>query len=45
MLDAKVAELKKRIPWIAAASLAGGAIPVPGLSLYVDIPLLVREAR
>ena len=45
MLDAKVAELEKRIPWIAAASFAGGAIPVPGASILVDIPLLVKEAR
>ena len=45
VLDAKVAELKKRIPWIAAASFVGGAIPVPGASIAVDIPLLVNEAR
>jgi len=45
VLDAKVEELKKRIPWIAAASFAGGAIPVPGASILVDIPLLVNEAR
>ena len=45
VLDAKVAELTKRIPWIAAASFLGGAVPVPGISIAVDIPLLVSEAR
>ena len=45
VLDEKVAELKKRIPWIAAASFAGGAAPLPGVSIAVDIPLLVNEAR
>ena len=45
VLDEKVAELKKRIPWIAAASFAGGAMPLPGVSIAVDIPLLVNEAR
>ena len=45
MLNEKVEELRKRIKWIAAASFAGGAIPVPGISIAVDIPLLVNEAR
>ena len=45
VLNEKEEELRKRIKWIAAASFAGGAIPVPGISIAVDIPLLVNEAR
>ena len=39
-----VQELKARIKWLAVAAAVGGAVPVPGVSALVNIPLLVAEA-
>ena len=44
MTAIKVQELSSRIRWLALAAAAGGAVPVPGVSALVNIPLVVAEA-
>ena len=43
MIAMKVEQLQARIKWLAAASAAGGAVPIPGVSALIDIPLLLGE--
>ena len=43
MLKRKVEILKRRVKFVAALSGATGAIPFPGVSIAVDIPLLIFE--
>ena len=41
--DLKEAELKKRIFKVALISAAGAAIPLPGISIFIDATMLVNE--
>ena len=43
LFEQKKEELAKRIPKIANVSAIGGLTPIPGLSLFVDITILVGE--
>lgn len=43
MIEMKVEQLQARIKWLAAGSAVGGAVPIPGFSAAVDIPLLLGE--
>jgi len=45
MIKLKVAELRSRIWKVAALSGAVAAVPLPGVSLAVDICLVAREAK
>ena len=45
MVAMKVEQLKARIKWLVTASAAGGAVPIPGFSAAVDIPLLLCELK
>ena len=43
MIAMKVEQLQARIKWLTAVSAAGGAVPIPGFSALLDIPLVLRE--
>ena len=45
ILERKVKYLKKRILLVAAASAAGAAIPVPGVSFVLDFALILAEIK
>ncbi len=45
MIEKKVEALKKRIWFVATASAAGGAIPIPGFSAALDMGLIIGEVE
>jgi len=44
LIEMKAEELGARIKWAATASAVGGAVPIPGLSMTVDLAVVVKEA-
>ena len=43
MIDTKSKELSSRIKWAAILSGVGGAVPVPGVSMAIDMKIMVDE--
>eukprot|EP00090_Calanus_glacialis_P018086 TRINITY_DN28041_c0_g1_i1.p1 TRINITY_DN28041_c0_g1~~TRINITY_DN28041_c0_g1_i1.p1 ORF type:complete len:428 (-),score=101.39 TRINITY_DN28041_c0_g1_i1:24-1307(-) len=44
MIAMKKKEISKRFKWLAILSAAGGAVFVPGVSMAIDMPIMIAES-
>lgn len=44
MIAMKKKEISARCNWLAILSAAGGAVPLPGLSMAIDMPIMIAES-